>query len=123
MSARPELSTPAQTIEAYVAACRRGDAASLRALFAPGALMFGFYQGEYYLGTPEIFFDEVRDNPSPTETGSEYAGRIISSEQHDRIAQVSLAEQGYLGADFTNIFQLALIDDSWLIVSKGYMSS
>jgi len=36
---------------------------------------------------------------------------------------VSLAEQGYLGEDYSNIFQLALIDDSWLIVSKGYMSS
>jgi len=122
MSAKPELSTPAQTIEAYIAACRDGDVALLRALFAPDALMFGFYQGEYYLGTPEIFFEEVRDNPSPAETGSEYVGRIISVEQYDRIAQVSLAEQGYLGADFNNIFQLALIDDNWLIVSKGYMS-
>jgi hypothetical protein len=123
MSAKPECSTPSQTIEAYIAACRNGDVAMLRALFAPDALMFGFYRGEYYLGKPEIFFDEVGDNPSPAETGSEYSGRIISVEQYDRIAQVALAEQGYLGADFTNIFQLALIENSWLIVSKGYMSS
>jgi hypothetical protein len=123
MSAKPEFSTPSQNIEAYIEACRCGDVPLLRALFAPNALMFGFYQGEYYLGTPEIFFEEVRDNPSPVESGKKYQARIISVEQYDRIAQVSIAEQGYLGADYRNIFQLALIEDSWLIVSKGYMSA
>ena len=83
--------------------------------------MSGFYEGEFYIGSPDMFFDEVRDNPGPSVTGAEYVGKITSSAIIGSIANVTLKEKGYLGLDFTNLFQLAHIDGSWLIVSKAYV--
>ena len=83
--------------------------------------MSGFYEGEFYIGSPDIFFDEVHNNPSPSSTGAEYIGEITSSEIIGNIANVTLREKGYLGLNFTNLFQLAYIDGSWLIVSKAYV--
>jgi hypothetical protein len=73
-------------------------------------MMSGFYDGEFYIGSPDLFFDEVRDNPSPENTGAEYVGEITSSEIIGDIASVTLKEKGYLGLNFSNLFQLAHID-------------
>ena len=83
--------------------------------------MTGYFNGEFYSGSAELFFDELRDNPSPASTGAEYIGEILSVEQFGDIAHVILKEQGYLGADFINLFQLVRIDESWLIFSKAYI--
>ncbi len=120
MSDLDMLSTPQQVITEYVEACRNGDVEKLRSLFSPSALMSGFYEGEFYIGSPDLFFDEVRDNPSPASTGAEYIGEITSSEIIEDIASVTLIEKGYLGLNFSNLFQLARIDGSWVIVSKTY---
>jgi hypothetical protein len=120
MTTTRKIASPLENITAYVEACRSGDVGTLASLFAPNALMWGFYQGEYYIGSPQLFFDEVRDNPCPADTGSTYISDISGIEQHGDIAQATLSEQGFLGANFTNLFQLARIDGSWLIVSKAY---
>lgn len=83
--------------------------------------MSGYINGEYYSGSPEPFFDEVRDNPSPASTGAEYIGEIISVEEFGDIANVVLKEEGFLSANFINLFQLICIDGTWLIVSKAYV--
>lgn len=114
-------STPLETISHYIEATRNGDVVKMRSLFSSAALMSGFYEGEFYIGSPDFFFDEVRDNPSPSITGAEYGGEITSSEIFGNIASVTLKEKGYLGLDFTNLFQLARIDGVWLIVSKAYI--
>jgi hypothetical protein len=46
---------------------------------------------------------------------------MTSSEIIGNIANVTLKEKGYLGLNFTNLFQLARIDGAWLIVSKAYV--
>lgn len=114
-------STPLEAVNQYIEATRIGDVEMMRSLFSPAALMSGFFKGEFYIGPPDYFFDEVRDSPSPSSTGAEYIGEITSSEIIGNIASVTLREKGYLGLDFTNLFQLACIDDSWLIVSKVYV--
>ncbi len=121
MSDSKKLSTPQEIITGYVEACRNGDIEKLRSLFSPSALMSGFYEGEFYIGSPDIFFDEVRDNPAPASTGVEYTGEITSSEIIGDIASVTLIEKGYMGLNFSNLFQLARIDGCWLIVSKTYI--
>jgi len=115
------LPTPQQTISEYVEACRIGDVERLRSLFSPSALMSGFYEGAFYIGSPDYFFDEVRDNPSPASSGAEYIGEIAASETIGNIASVTLKEKGYLGLNLTNLFQLAFIDGAWLITSKAYV--
>lgn len=115
------MSTPVETIEKYIEATRLGDADGLKNLFSPEALMSGFYEGEYYSGSPEVFFEEVRDNPRPSETGQEYIGEIAYTEVINNIAQVTVKEKGYLGLNFSNLFHLARIDSEWLIISKTYI--
>jgi len=115
------MKTPMETITRYVETCRNGDADSLRKLFAQGAMMCGFFDGEFYIGAPDTFFNEVRNEPSPSISGEEYVGEIITGEVINKIANVTLEETNYLGSDYTIIFQLACINDSWLIVSKTYI--
>ena len=54
-------SGPRQIIEEYVEACRIGSVDKLLAIFHPEALMSGYFSGEFYMGTPQPFYDEVRD--------------------------------------------------------------
>jgi len=121
MNPARKFSTPRETITELVEACHSGDVDKLRGVFTQGALMSGYFKGEYYSGSPEPFFDELRDNPSPASTGAEYIGEIKSVEEFGDIANVVLEEKGFLGANFINLFQLVCKDDSWLIVSKAYV--
>ena len=114
------MNTPSETIEIYIEGTRSGDIGKLKSVFAPGAIMSGFFEGEFYSGTPDIFFDEVRDNPNPAETGHDYIGEISLQEVVGSIAQITMKEKGYLGADLTNLFHLARINGTWLILSKTY---
>jgi len=114
------MNTPTETIEIYIEGTRSGDIAKLRSVFAPGALMSGFFEGEFYSGSPDLFFEEVQDNPSPVETGNEYVGEITHQEIVGSTAQVTMKEKGYLGADITNLFHLANVNGKWLILSKTY---
>ena len=121
MNETKSTSTPSETINQYIEATRIGNVETMRSLFSPAAVMSGFYEGEFYIGSPDYFFDEIKDNPSPSSTGAEYIGEITSSEIIGNIASVTLREKGYLGLDFTNLFHLACIDGAWLIVSKAYV--
>ena len=112
--------SPKQVVVEYVEACRVGSDDRLRAIFHPNALMSGYYQGEFYIGSPDLFFDEVRHNPSPSETGRTYSGEITTMEECGDCACVTIKETGYLGCNFTNWFHLAKIDGSWVILSKTY---
>jgi hypothetical protein len=114
------MSTPTETINVYIEATRSGDVDKLKSVFASGALMSGFFEGEFYSGSPDLFFEEVRDNPSPAETGSEYVGEITYEEVVGRTAQITMKEKGYLGVDIINLFHLANINGTWLILSKTY---
>ena len=115
-----KLETPRQTIETLVEACRSGDVELLQSVFTDNALMTGYFGGEFYTGSPQLFYDEVRDNPSPASTGAEYTGEITSVEEYGEIANVTLQETGFLGANFINLFQLVHKDGTWLIYSKLY---
>ena len=114
------MKTPTETIDVYIDGTRNGDVEKLQSAFAPGALMSGFFEGEFYSGSPDVFFEEVRDNPSPEETGNEYVGEITHEEIVGNTAQITMKEKGYLGADITNLFHLANIKGKWLILSKTY---
>jgi len=116
-----KFSTPRETITALVEACHSGNVEKLQSVFSPGAMMTGYFNGVFYTGSPQLFYDEVRDNPSPASTGAEYIGEITSVEEYGRIANVTLQEKGFLGANFINLFQLVRTNGSWLIFSKLYV--
>jgi hypothetical protein len=121
MNTTGKFSSPRETVTELVEACRSGDVDKLRGVFSPGALMTGYFNGQFYSGSPQPFFDEVRDNPAPASSAAEYIAEILSVEEFGDIANVILEEKGFLGANFINLFQLVCIDGSWLIVSKAYV--
>ena len=112
---------PRATITELVDACHAGDGDRLRGVFSQGALMSGYFNGVYYSGSPEPFYDEVRDNPAPASIGEEYIAEITSVEEYGDIANAILQEKNFLGANFINLYQLARVDGNWLIVSKAYV--
>ena len=114
------MNDPKSTITEYIEACHVGSVNRLKAIFHPNALMAGFYQGEFYMGSPEPFFDEVKDNPAPRDTGTDYRGEITTIETSGEVASITLKETGYLNTNFTNWFHLARIDGVWKIICKSY---
>lgn len=74
------MSASVDTIEHYIEATRRRGVDGLRDLSSLEALMSGFYEGEYYSASPEVFFAAVRDNPGLSETGQEYTGKTYMDE-------------------------------------------
>jgi len=110
-------------VEGYVAACRSGDVVSLRRLFHPGAVMSGYLAGGLLVGSPEPFFEAVAGSPSPAESQTDYRAEICDVVVSGRLGTATLKEQGFLGMDFINYFQIIQIEDDWKIVAKLFESA
>jgi len=108
------------TVQAYVDACRAGDAAALRGLFHPQALMSGHLQGQLLLGSPEPFFQAVEQAPAPAASGEPYRFEIGEVSVAGEVASTTLREWDYLGMDFTDFFHLLRTDAGWRIIAKTF---
>ena len=100
--AQADTGSPRAVLDAYIEACRVGDVDTLERIFHPDALMSGFWNGEFYAGSPQPFFDEVRDNPSMAETGAAYSAQAEIADVTGDVAMGTIRESGYFGEDFTN---------------------
>lgn len=114
------FTTPHSVIEEYIEACRVGSSERLQYIFHPEALMAGYYQGEYYMGSPQPFIDEVSAEPCPADTGAHYHADISDIEVSGNMASGYIKEQGFLGDNYTNWFHLAKLGDEWKIICKSY---
>lgn len=110
-------------LQSYVDACACGDVLALRALFHPDAALSGYLAGNLVTGSPEPFFEAVAGNPAPRDAGLSYSAEIVDVVVCGRFATALLREQGYLGLNFVNAFQLLEIDGQWHIVAKAFESS
>jgi hypothetical protein len=110
-------------VQAYVDACRTGDVTVLRTLFHPNAVMSGYLAGNRLVGSPDPFFEAVASAPSPASGGADYRSEISEVVVTGKLATATLREQGFLGMDFTNYFQLLEIDGEWKLVAKLFESS
>lgn len=108
-------------IEQYCEGARAGDLERVRATFHPDARMSGYLQGRSMVGTPEPFYDAVRNAPAPAKSGEPYRYEIVRVEVAGPIASVTLVEGPYLGMQFTEFFHLLQVDGRWSIVSKTFM--
>ena len=111
---------PRTVIEEYIEACRVGSSERLQAIFHPEALMTGYYQGEFYLGSPQPFFDEVEQHPCPADTGAPYHADISEIDISGNMASGFINEAGFLGDNYVNWFHLAKLNGEWKIVCKSY---
>ena len=114
------FNTPKAVIEEYIEACRVGSSERLQHIFHPQALMSGYYQGEFYLGSPQPFIDEVSQEPCPAETGAPYHADISEIEISGNMASGFIKEVGFLGDNYTNWFHLAKLGNEWKIICKSY---
>jgi hypothetical protein len=64
------------------------------------------------------FFKFIGDTPGLAGPG--YRARITSIDVIGDAAVATLAEEDYMGCDFTDYFSLARIDGAWKIVNKTY---
>lgn len=108
-------------IEQYCEGARAGDLARVQATFHPDARMSGYLQGQAMVGTPEPFYDAVRNAPAPAKSGEPYRKEIVRIDVAGPIASVTLVEGPYLGMHFTEFFHLLQLDGRWCIVSKTFM--
>ena len=105
-------------IEEYVAACRAGSVERLQAIFHPDAVMSGYLMDQRLVGSPQPFYDAVRNAPAAASDG--YRADITRVDVTGRIASVTLEEHGFLGLGFTDYFHLLETDGRWQIVAKTF---
>lgn len=104
-------------IDKYVEGSRNGDAALLRSIFDPGAVMVGYFAGTLLKGSPEPFFEHVtRSGPA----GPAYKAEIVEIQVDGRSACATLLESGFSGLDFIDRFHLVEEQGQWKIVSKVF---
>ena len=109
-----------RVIDRYVEASYSGDVEALQAIFHADALMAGFFDGRLDVGTPEPFFDDLVNHPSPRDSGEPYSAEISFVTVVDRVAAAGVVEHSLQGHDFVNQFLLLEIGGEWLIVAKAY---
>lgn len=109
--------TPAAAIDLYIKGAAEGDAASLQAAFHADARMFGAL-GEQRVDIP------IPDmigmvTAQPADVDGSFTATVRSIEEHGDIATAIVDEANFWGSvSFTDVFSLARIDGSWLIVNK-----
>jgi hypothetical protein len=122
MGTATEEAAVAAVLDSYIDACRRGDLDLLKAIFHPDAAMNGYLAGSLLVGGPAPFFEAVAGNPPPAETGAAYSAVVENVMVDGHQATGTIREEGFLGMDFTNHFQLLDIDGEWKIVAKLFES-
>lgn len=108
---------------AYIKATFEADIDRLRELFHADAVMYGYLHGQFILGTPEPFFDELSSNPSMKDARAPYEGHIESVSITGKIGSLKIIEEGFGGqSQFTNYLQVVKINGNWFIMTKVFTS-
>ncbi|MFZ0449936.1 MAG: nuclear transport factor 2 family protein [Desulfatiglandaceae bacterium] len=110
-----------KVVQQYIDATYQGDANALRNCFHPKAVMTGYLQDQFLLGTPDPFFEEIEKNPSMAEGGAPYKGEIRFIDVVGNVASVTIKETGFAGTmAFTDYFHLIKVQGEWKIISKTF---
>ena len=101
----------------YLKGIYEGDLNLLNQVYYPGTLLFGDVKGQPYLRTLEQYLDAVKNRQSPTDTGKEFNGKIISISIVNSIAIAELVVRMYdfIYHEFLSFHKL---DGRWVIVNK-----
>jgi hypothetical protein len=109
--------SPRAVMKAYIVGTRTRDEALLRGLFHDDAVMTGWFEGVFQHGSPEPFYQDLRDN----EVGPDYVGEIVSVQRSGKTALGTIREENLLGFAFTNYFHIVEVPEGgWRITSKMY---
>ncbi|MEM6703102.1 MAG: nuclear transport factor 2 family protein [Acidobacteriota bacterium] len=114
-----EVDAVRSVIESYVRGSREGDAALLRGLFHPDAVMMGYMGGQLLSGSPEPFFQHADGSPQD----DSYEGSVGDLRVDGDVATATLYERGFSGLDFVDHFHLLREEGTWRITSKIFHHS
>ena len=105
-------------VQRYVDGCRNADEAAVRSAFDENAVMWGYLGPDYVTMSGADFAANVIATAEPA--GPEYVWEIHSIHVVGEIAEATLDEWQFLGANFRNHFGLVRRDGAWRIVSKVF---
>ena len=94
-----------------------GDAALLRSVFHPQALLFGEVRGAPYQNSLEGYLSAVAQRQSPHQRGEEFRMEALGIEVLNHIAYVK-AHCPMLGFNYVDYLSLLRQGGRWLITSK-----
>lgn len=118
MSQSPHYNEVISAIEAYIFGCMRADADAVSAAFSPDAFMWGYLGNEYVSQSGEDFARTVIAHAKPA--GDEYTYNIHTVQVTGDVANATIDEQNFLGANFINYFGLVRRNGTWRIASKVF---
>lgn len=114
----------AHAIGLYTDGACNADVSTLRKAFHPDAQMFGYFGGNLFAGSIEkVFYPVLTGNPSPASRKEPYKSRIVRIDVTGDSAVAVLAEENFMGANFTDYFSLLKIDGAWKIVNKTFVQT
>lgn len=106
------------TLQRYVDGLRNGDVDLLKEAFHPDAIMTGYLGPDSMIVPIQGFYDLVSEKPAPAQSGAPFSATIESVDITGATATAVVTEQGYLGHDFQDSFQLLKLDGRWKIMAK-----
>jgi Putative lumazine-binding len=113
-----------ETIGLYTDGAYNADVATLRRAFHPEAQMFGYFGGNLFAGAIEkVFYPVLTGNPSPASAKEPYKSRIVRIDVTGDSAVAVLAEENFMGGNFTDYFSLLKIGGAWKIVNKTFVQA
>lgn len=111
--------SPADAIQHYINGVTQGDADAMNAAFHSDARMFGAL-GDQRVDIP--ITDMIgMISAQPADVDGTFKATVRSIEEHGDIATAIVDEENFWGSvAFTDVFSLARIDGSWVIVNKVF---
>lgn len=109
-------------IERYYQGTYRADLDLLKDVFHEQAGMAGFLNGQYIMGTPEPFFDDIKAHQPMSQSGDPYHLDVKVALITGRIASVVVVESGFFGQGVIETHFHLVKEQSWKIVSKVFSS-
>lgn len=104
-------------LDRYFEGLFNGDAALLRSIFHPQAMLFGEVKGQPYLKRIDEYLDVVANRTSPRDQGEPFRMEAISVEVLGDIAYAKV-HSPMLGGNYFDYLAFVRQDDRWLIVNK-----
>jgi hypothetical protein len=111
--------SPAAAVELYIQGVAQGDADVIRAAFHADSRMFGAL-GDQRVDMP---ISEMINmiSAQPADVDGTFKATVRSIEEHGDIATAIVDEENFWGSmSFTDVFSLAQIEGSWVIVNKVF---
>ena len=119
MNSHTETKKIKEVIRNYTEGTFEADAAKLKKVFHPKAVMNGFLGGAVVLATPRVFIEDMTSAPSMATEKDPYSAEIESVRIEGDVADVILSETGFKGSGkLVNFFHMIKDDGEWKIISK-----